>query len=473
MSPRWSCLVLLLVSPFFLACNSVLGLGQDDGGNGGDGGTSDAFPNGTRCTGLQCQVQNCQGKGTGTTSLSGEVNIPAGNLPLYNATVYVPNAAVADITDGPSCDRCDDALSGSPVTLAHTDVTGHFTLKDVPVGKDIPLVISVGKWRRQITIPEVPACIDTPLDPVATRLPKNQAEGHLPRIALTTGGFDAIECLLRKLGIDPMEFTPEADGGRVNLFTGHGGTDAYDKRLNHGAPFTVASDTSGKSDGWWSNLSNLKKYDILVLSCEGHQFLEEKSASARAALQSFIDLGGRAFASHWHNAWIQGGPAPLSTVATFYSQDQSQNFSSADTTIDQSFDKGQALATWLHNVGGSPQLGSLTIKNARNTVHSIDGSLTQRFVYYNDPNRGGAAEAQYFTFNAPVGAAAGAQCGRMVFTDMHVSGNDANAPDPKLDISNPQHPFPNGCVTTELSAQEKALIFLLFDLSGCVQPILG
>ena len=316
--------------------------GQRDGnsGNGGGGGStghggiSGSTGNGGSggaigpCTNLQCKQSTCTMgnctvhacSGGARTTVSGTVFDPAGKVPLYNVTVYVPNKALDPIADGPSCDPCDPTtgtslLSGDPITIAKTDVTGHFQLGlggggDVPAGANIPLVIQVGKWQRQITIPNVAACTDTALtDTTMTRLPRNQSEGHIPKMALTTGQLDALECLLRKVGIADSEFTPETGNGRVNFYAGGGGTSSYATTLNGGAAFTPVHP-------WWDSLSNLAKYDIVLHSCEGNfgsfdptqgtQPMSAKSQAARQALQDFADMGGRVFASHWHVYWFEG-----------------------------------------------------------------------------------------------------------------------------------------------------------------------
>ena len=71
----------------------------------------------------------------------------------------------------------------------------------------------------------------------------------------------------------------------------------------------------------------------------------------------------------------------------------------------------------------------------------------------------------YFSFDTPVNAGPGPDggppqyCGRAVFSDLHVGGRSADVPAPPL-----------GCISADLSPQEKALEFMLFDLSSCVIP---
>jgi hypothetical protein len=429
-----------------------------DSGPGGSGGAGGIIGGGdasvaracqnlechqNKCTLGQCKVGPCAGGGT--TSLSGSIYDPAGKIPLYNVIVYVPNAPVDPIVNGATCDRCG-AISGSPIASAITDAKGQFVLKDVPVMANVPLVIQVGKWRRQITIPTVASCSDTPLsDKNLMRLPRSAAEGDLPKMALATGGADALECLLRKIGIADSEFTPESGPGHVNFFNGVGGTAKYKNTMNNGAAF-------GAATTFWGNVDTLRKYDVVLLSCEGQENSTNKSVPARQAMQDYLNTGGRVFASHWHNYWLEKGPAPFPTVATFKHQADLANPFTAD--IDTSFPKGKALAEWLVNVGGKSPMGKIAINAAQHTVDAANAMVAQRWIYSTTP-----ASVQYLTANTPMDAAEDKQCGRVVLSDIHVSSGDT---------STASTAYPDGCKTTELSDQEKALEFMLFDLSSCV-----
>jgi hypothetical protein len=126
---------------------------------------------------------------------------PAGYNQLYNVIVSIPNAALDPIPTGVTCSTCDGQVSGQPIASALTDANGHFVLNNVPWGVDFPLVMQLGKWRRQITIPKsmlTNKCGDNPITetkPVTLlRLPRNIHDGDnngqyasIPKIAITAG----------------------------------------------------------------------------------------------------------------------------------------------------------------------------------------------------------------------------------------------------------------------------------------------
>jgi hypothetical protein len=463
------------------SCNSAMIGGNDDGGAGDGGGGGGLTPPVPGCIG-SCQVASCPADSP--TTIKGKVTIPSGTLPLYNAKVFIPagTSLPGAPNTGASCDRCDSVTDA--VTSTTTDYNGNFTLTGVPSGQNIPIVIRVGKWQRIITVadmakgePAIGDCTTTTVDAVKTRLPRNKTEGNIPKIALTTGGADALECLLRskKLGIDDSEFTNPTGTGRVNLFAGSGGSASYDRTLNSGASFPAANT-------WWNDASNkLMGYDIVMFSCEGGQNPGDKSQQAHKNLENFLGAGGRVFASHWHNVWItdpNNNAGSLAQVATFLNSNTYTNDSTPITaTINTGFAKGQNLSNWLM-VNGSqpPKTPSLTINYSRVTLKSRNPTLTQSWIDFgssaitNANSQLANPASQYFSFNTPVAAPAAMQCGQMVFTDIHVSGAPASS---STDASNTNLPFPTGCNSPTLSDQEKALIFMLFDLTNCLSPIIG
>jgi hypothetical protein len=434
-------------------------------GGGAGGGVQDCVNlqcQQTKCLTLSCTVPSCGETATPTT-LSGTVYDPAGKIPLYNVVVYVPNEQPGPIMDGVTCDTCAGTTSGHPIASAITDAAGHFVLDNPPVGDNIPLVIQVGKWRRQVTIPHVDSCVDNPIsDPNLLRLPRDQSEGHIPRIAITTGHSDALECLLRKIGIADSEFTTDAGTGRINMFVGGDPAQVSSSSPGgEGANQFVSGTAFPNASTLWGSVPKLLQYDIMVLSCEGSQFPAAKDPYL-ANIRQYADSGGRIFDDHLHFYWIYKGLPPWPSTAGWIGV--GTDLGDITATVDTSFAKGNAFADWLMNVGASTTRTQIPIVMAQHSLNTDMPPVSQRWIYTSSPS------VQYLTFNTPVEVPAGQQCGRVVFTDIHVSSASGDSSHPNLaSPPDPPTPFPTGCTSTTLAPQEKALEFMFFDLSSCVQ----
>jgi hypothetical protein len=482
--------------------------------------------------GLKCDFPVCDG-GTNTTTLSGYIYDPAGKNPLYNVVVYIPNSTPDfPLTHGvPSCDTCASLYTGDPVSATTTDTTGFFTLTNVPVpaSGNVPIVIQVGKWRRQMMWPAVQKCVATSATPTSTvgqllRLPgKESAIGavlsttttidELPQIAVSTGGADSMECLFQRIGFDATEYASGisdagAANGHIHIFQGSSSGTATE--IPNAAYGPAGNTTPRSKSGLWSTTAELNNYDIVILSCEGEETRGngtsgQLDSTDLSNLVTYTTNGGRVFASHFHYAWFNQGtfgsdnlgtwvPATDSTngAATYASSnpiynasdDQNLNAKIITTLADGgTFARGEAMYQWL----GGPVVNALTANElpittprynvsvsvaASNTVSQAWLVPDNAAYTYTDLNGNSqnlpSGTTQYMSFNTPVGGTgdAGAPyCGRAVYSDLHVGGASGDY----SGYGQGQTPTaPTDCADGALSPQEKALEFMLLDLASCV-----
>ncbi|HEX5063848.1 MAG TPA: carboxypeptidase-like regulatory domain-containing protein [Kofleriaceae bacterium] len=367
------------------------------------------------------------------TTISGKVFAPNGTLPLYNVTVYIPQTAPGPFTDGVSCTHCSTDLPGGVVTKAISDAEGKFTLENVPPGTDVPVVITTGKWRRQLTVPYVAECVDTPIQDGVFRLPKNRTEGDLPRIAMVTGACDGLACIFSKMGVSASEFGSSSSGPeRIIWYNAHGG---------------VSPGTSQPAQtGLWTNLAEMQKFDMVINSCECSEYQTEKTAPD--VIRQYADMGGRFFGSHYQYTWMQEKVTQWQGTAAY----MDSTIGSSVVSVDTSHPDGMALAKWLSAVGGSTTPGQLMLSTTSQPSETAVNSPTTRWLY--DPSY-----VYYMSFKTPVGVPMEQQCGKVVHAGIHVS-----------ESSSVNASFPSGC-STSLTPDEKAMIFLMFDLGSCVDVI--
>jgi hypothetical protein len=468
---------------------------SDDGGGSsfvfGVGGDASAAPPPAappcKTPGLWCYVPDgC------TTTLSGTVYDPAGKNPLYNVVVYVPadpSKPLPTITPGThSCGSCDTQIADY-MAVAVTDAKGHFSMSGVPATTRVPLVVQVGKWRREVYLSSVTACQDNPVPAAASRLPRSRTDGvvaDLPQMAVLTGACDDLGCFMRGLGLDPSEYSAPHAGGRLDVYQGTG-------LLGLGGP-ALSSGTAGNcttaSCPLWASKQALEYYDMVLLACECGENNTTKPAAAMQAMRDWLDEGGKVFATHFQYTWFKNNPqTDFQNTATWLGA--STGSGAGTYTIDTSFPKGQVFHDWLQNLGALTGNG-IALNGVANSVSTVTPP-TQRWIY--DPGSS-PNDTKYLSFLTPIGGLsspppspaptdAGADagdggardagagdaayvdaaaeqnqptyCGKAVFSDLHTSGS-------------PSGDVPASCSGADLTPQQKALEFLLFDLAACVAP---
>jgi hypothetical protein len=251
-------------------------------------------------------------------------------------------------------------------------------------------------------------------------------------------------------------------------------------------------DGFGDAKTMWGNNApatpdHLADYDIVMLSCEGRQDPGSKLQPAMDALKAYADTGGRVFMSHWHNIWIGGEDGNAShgiaswQAVTQFNYAAPQNDPAQLAVIDETVPKGQSFAQWMLNVGGSTVRDQVVVNDPRYTLQAqVDPTKSERMVWvdpaqeYPDcatttpPNTQpcstpfGETSVQDLQFLTPVENPDDQKCGKVVFSDMHVSSGST---------SSPGTDYPGGCAMGDLSPQEKALAFIFFDIASCVGGI--
>jgi hypothetical protein len=390
-----------------------------------------------------------------STTISGTVYDPrttSAALPLPNVLVYATTNPVAGLPAGVQC--LTYQAPTDVVGYAYTAVDGTFTLGNIPENGTYTLVIQAGKWQRQFPNQVVGT---TPLTGLALHMPANHSQGNIPEIAIVTGKVDGVECVLLHMGVDQTEFTDDTgttnSGGHIHLYQGSG------------SPGAEISTSTPLEPALTGDATILAGYDMVMFPCQGSQFVQ--STTALTNLLNYANAGGRIFTTHFSYVYLDpNSPMDAQFAPTAnWTTTSEQQITSGIGTVSTNFSDGATLAQWLQNAGatvtGTPN--QIVISTLRTDVSSVIPP-TQSWLTLNSgtyPGQSGNPVMQ-MTFNAPVGAPAANQCGRVMFNDYHVINETASS----------GTIFPNECRSeTAMSAQEEMLEYALFDLSTFVQPV--
>lgn len=440
-------------SLFLVGALLLAGCSNSGRGSGGDGGSPDLGA----CQGRGCDVQACGG---GDTTVVGTVFAPNGTDPVPNATVYVPAADVQPYPNGVACDLC--GMIPGAITSTRTRADGGFLLQHVPAGDAVPVVIELGRFRRVTTV-KVEACKTNLItkDPgvFGARLPGKDGDlspqDHVPRIAVATGDYDQIECVLKRMGIQS-----------IDLFN-----DRYKGTL---------PSTQGDFFQLLADRARLKSYNIVVINCTYSDFEPKLTPEVLANLEDYVASGGRLYATDWaydfidqvpqfapYLCYVPGGvdgPPPAATCPGMPQPKSEAHSNTAWNTGATVLDP--TMLSWLKvfpqtvtNNQVPVQYNFVVIDHVGDPMSAptttwVQGDATDPSAL---PQQSKGTRAMTVTFDYK-------QCGRVHYSTYNTEPNAAP-------VETADYRYPTCDNRVVFNPQERLLEYLIFETAQCVGPI--
>ncbi len=412
---------------------------QDSGAGGGEGSVDPFRP-------------SCPGE---ETTITGTVLAPNGKDPVPGASVFIPASVPELFPPDVKCEVCGTLGNSANLWFTTSKPDGTFTLDGVCPGQRF-VVFQNGRFRRVIQI-EVPPKQALAVPANLSRLPNKNAEQHpadaIPKIAVATGDYDKMECVLRKMGL--------ADG-------------SYD--LYEGAAVLGGIGSYPEFKSLVGDLNKMKQYNIIFINCTRNTFEKElENPAIRQNIQQYVQSGGRLYVTDWSYDWIE----QVETLAPFLDFEPEKSAATPEEVDKaalgeiglqlQATIKQPQLAEWL-------ALFPNTVSGDKAHIeHFLDGWVMIRpqadlhedvKVWVEGDVYSAAASGHDIRGIRPLTVTFNFEnCGKILFSSYHTAGRDDELqpfPMPK--------PFPQYCQPS-FSPQDRILEYLIFDIANCVEPI--
>jgi hypothetical protein len=381
-------------------------------------------------------------------TISGTVYAPNGVDPVPGATVFVPSSVPELFPPEVKCEVCGSLGTAENFWTTTSAADGTFTLENVCPGDNVPLVLQNGRFRRFLRI-KIPEKGIVRLNATQSRLPRKTGEldpiDAVPRIAVVTGDYDKMECVLRKMGLDELDLF---EGGKELL-----------------SPKAIP-----KFIDLVGNVDRMKIYNIIFINCTDdtwEKLLQQQQI--RDNINDYVKSGGRLYVTDWSYDWIE----QVSSMSGFIdfepgqSSDQPEKANTATLGQDgievDAIIKDKNLAAWLKNFsntitepGGVPTVHVEHFLGGWVMMHDLhkDTKLWVEGKVRGDGINGVRPLTVTFNFK---------NCGKVLFSSYHTEGRENESTFfPK--------PFPNYCGTKN-SPQDRILEYLIFDIANCIKPI--